>query len=100
MTIDKNREQTKLCLMVKGRLDTATAPQLEEAVGNDLAGIAELYMDFTELEYISSAGLRVLLTMHKTMKKQSGAMIIKGANEEVREVFTITGFAQILNIEK
>lgn len=99
MTIEAKRDQEKMVLKVTGRLDTATAPQLEEALGDDLAELRELTLDFTALEYISSAGLRVLLAAHKTMKKQEGVMVVRGANEEVREVFTITGFSEILNVE-
>lgn len=99
MTIEEVKEQDQLILKVKGRLDTTTAPQLEQATGEKLAGIRKLALDFTALEYISSAGLRVLLAAHKAMKQQEGILVVTGANEEVREVFTITGFADILNLE-
>lgn len=99
MTIEEVKEQDQLILKVKGRLDTTTAPQLEQATGEKLAGIRKLELDFTALEYISSAGLRVLLAAHKAMKQQEGILVVTGANEEVREVFTITGFADILNLE-
>ncbi|MBO5146629.1 MAG: STAS domain-containing protein [Lachnospiraceae bacterium] len=99
MTIEARKEQEKLTLKLKGRLDTTTAGQLEEALRDYLDGTGNLVLDFTLLEYISSAGLRVLLAAHKAMKKQEGTMVVKGANEEVREVFTITGFADILNVE-
>lgn len=100
MTIDSSREQEKLTLQIKGRLDTTTAPQLETALGGNLTDVRELVLDFTGLEYISSAGLRVLLAAHKTMKKQDGSMVVQGADEEVYEVFTITGFSEILNIKR
>lgn len=99
MTIESSREQEKLVLQVKGRLDTTTAPQLEAALGASLADVRELVLDFSALEYISSAGLRVLLATHKAMKKQDGGMVVEGANEEIYEVFTITGFSEILNIK-
>lgn len=99
MKIEKTVDQGKLSLKVSGRLDTTTAPQLEEALNSSLAGVSHLIMDFSNLKYISSAGLRVLLSAHKTMKQQEGAMVVRGANEEVREVFTITGFAEILTVE-
>ncbi|MBO5032727.1 MAG: STAS domain-containing protein [Lachnospiraceae bacterium] len=99
MTIEARKEQEKLTLKLKGRLDTTTAGQLEEALRDYLDRTGNLVLDFTLLEYISSAGLRVLLAAHKTMKKQEGTMVVKGANEEIREVFTITGFADILNVE-
>lgn len=99
MRIEKTSYQGNLCLKVIGRLDTTTAPQLEETIKTSLAGVVHLTMDFSSLEYISSAGLRVLLSAHKTMKKQEGSMVVRGSNEEVREVFTITGFDRILTVE-
>ena len=100
MKIHSQKELTTLQLQVEGRLDTTTAPQLEEALGSNLIGITKLIIDFTTLDYISSAGLRLLLTAHKTMIKQDGQMVIRGANAEVQEVFLITGFSEILNIEE
>lgn len=99
MIIEEKRTQEGLTLKVKGRLDTTTAPQLERKLGEKGDGIKELVMDFSELEYLSSAGLRVLLAAHKAMKKEDGRMVVRGANEEVREVFTITGFSEILYVE-
>ena len=98
MTIEKSREQEKLCLKVKGRLDTMTSPQLDKEVETNLKGTELLTMDLSELDYVSSAGLRVLLSAHKSMKKQGGSMVVRGVNEEVQEVFTITGFSEILTI--
>ena len=98
MTIETSREQEKLCLMVKGRLDTMTSPQLDKEVETNLKGTELLTMDLSELDYVSSAGLRVLLSAHKSMKKQGGSMVVRGVNEEVQEVFTITGFSEILTI--
>ena len=99
MRIEKTGDQEKLCMKVIGRLDTTTSPQLEETLKDSLEGIKYLTMDFSSLEYISSAGLRVLLSAHKAMKQREGVMVVRGANEEVREVFTITGFAEILTVE-
>ena len=99
MKIDKTCEQEKLTVKVTGRLDTATAPELEEALTEDITGAKSLTIDFADLEYISSAGLRVLLWAHKTMNQQDGVMVVRGANEEVQEVFTVTGFAEILIME-
>lgn len=99
MKIETMCEQEKLTVKVTGRLNTATAPQLEEALRDSMAGVNSLILDFGGLEYISSAGLRVLLWAHKTMLQQKGSMVVHGANEEVREVFTITGFAEILTVE-
>ena len=95
LIIDLDRNQETLTVKLKGRLESATSPQLEEAL--DLEGIKDLRMDFAGLEYLSSAGLRVLLAVSKTMKKQ-GTMEISNVNEEVMEVFIITGFAGILTI--
>ncbi len=83
---------------VEGRLDTTTAPALEKEMTSNLSGVTTLVLDFEKLEYISSAGLRVVLSLQKQMNKQ-GRMIVRGVNEAVMEVFTITGFADILTIE-
>ncbi|MBO4608872.1 MAG: STAS domain-containing protein [Lachnospiraceae bacterium] len=99
MTIDKTLEGTKLEISLEGRLDTMTAPQLEEEVKNNIEGIKELIFDLKNLAYVSSAGLRVLLSAQKIMNKQ-GSMTIKNANEEVMEIFEVTGFIDILNIEE
>lgn len=99
MTITKNSEGAKLTLTLEGRLDTTTAPQLEEEVKNSLGGVEELVLDFAALEYISSAGLRVLLSAQKIMNKQ-GSMVIRNVNETINEVFEITGFNDVLTVEK
>ena len=99
MTIDKNLDGTKLEIALEGRLDTMTAPQLEEEVKNNIEGIKELIFDLKNLAYVSSAGLRVLLPAQKIMNKQ-GSMTIRNANEEVMEIFEVTGFIDILNIEE
>lgn len=98
MTITKNNEGNKLTVAIEGRLDTTTAPNLEAELNSSLEGIADLVLDMSELQYISSAGLRVLLSAQKTMNKQ-GKMVIKNVNEEIKEVFEITGFVDILTIE-
>lgn len=100
MIIDEKTEKDKLTLYIKGRLDTTTAPQLEEILAGKTAGIGELILDFAELEYISSAGLRVLLATHKIMMKQNGSLTIRGVNNEVMEVLHITGFLDILNVKR
>ena len=99
MEITKTVEEKKLTMAVAGRLDTTTAPELDAAIKESLEGIEELVLDFSDLEYISSAGLRVLLATQKSMQTQ-GTMIVKGVNEIVMEVFEVTGFCDILNIEK
>lgn len=98
MTIVKNKVDTDLTLKVEGRLDTTTAPELEAVVKAELDGIKNLTMDLVSLEYISSAGLRVLLAAQKIMSKQ-GAMVVKNANDDVKEIFEVTGFTDILTIE-
>ena len=98
MTITKTANQNALNIKLEGRLETTTAPELEAVIKNELGGINDLTFDFSALDYISSAGLRVLLTAQKLMNAQ-GTMKITGTNEIVREVFDITGFSDILTIE-
>ena len=98
MTIQKNLQGTTLRVTLEGRGDTTTAPQLEAELKASLDGITELDLDFEKLEYLSSAGLRVLLAAQKTMNKQ-GTMVIHHVNETIREVFEVTGFIDILTIE-
>ena len=95
MTINQNREGNQLTISLEGRLDTATAPELEAVA---LTGVETLVMDLGQLEYVSSAGLRVILKMQKLMNTQ-GAMKIIHVNETIMEVFDITGFVDILTIE-
>ena len=96
MEIIKNLKDTAMSVALSGRLDTTTAPQLEEEL--ELEGVTELTFDFENLDYISSAGLRVLLAAQKVMNKQ-GEMKIAHVNEDIMEVFEITGFSDILTIE-
>ena len=98
MTINKDLQGEILNVSVEGRLDTSTAPNLEAELKSSLDGVASLILDFNKLEYISSAGLRVVLAAQKTMSKQ-GEMKLVGVNDEVMEVFEITGFVDILTIE-
>ena len=98
MTIDKQINGSELTLTLNGRLDTTTAPELEAVIKDSIAGITNLVMDFAELDYLSSAGLRVILSAQKTMNKQ-GEMVIRNVNETINEVFEITGFIDILTIE-
>ena len=97
MTITKNATDSTLRIALEGRLDTNTAPQLEAELKASLPGVTELELDFSGLEYISSSGLRVLLSAQKTMNKQ-GKMTIHHVNETIMEVFEITGFVDILTI--
>ena len=98
MTIEKKINGEALTLIVSGRLDTQTAPELENELDSVLAGLKELTFDFTNLEYVSSAGLRVILKAQKAMNAQ-GSMKLTGVNDSIMEVFDITGFLDILTIE-
>ena len=98
MTIEKNLNATELTITLTGRLDTTTAPQLEAALKESLAGVERLVLDFAALDYLSSAGLRVLLAAQKQMNKQGG-MVVRRVNETIAEIFDVTGFCDILTIE-
>lgn len=98
MKIDLERKGTALTVALEGRLDTTTAPDLEKALKGELDGVSQLELDFDKLDYISSAGLRVLLAAQKIMNRQ-GAMKVTHVSDLVREVFEVTGFADILTIE-
>lgn len=97
MNIEKTSENGKLTVKVSGRLDSLTAPELEAALGDVLGGVKELEFDFSSLDYLSSAGLRVLLAAQKVMDRQ-GKMSIHNACETIKEVFEITGFINILTV--
>lgn len=98
MEINKNLNNDTLTIELIGRLDTTTAPQLENELKESLNGVCALILDFSKLEYISSAGLRVLLSAQKIMNTQ-GTMKVTNVNDEIKEVFEITGFNDILTIE-
>lgn len=98
MKIVENREGVNLILQLKGRMDTTTAPKLQKVIDSGLDGILHLEIDMEGLEYVPSAGLRVLLAATKKMKAAEGSMIVTGANEDIREVFRITGFDGVLDV--
>ena len=98
MTIEKKINGEAVTLIVSGRLDTQTAPELEKELDSILSGLKELTFDMTNLEYVSSAGLRVILKAQKAMNAQ-GSMKLTGINDSIMEVFDITGFLDILTIE-
>lgn len=98
LKINKTKNNDELDIVLEGRLDTTTSPDLEKEVKDDIDGIKSLAFDFTDLEYISSAGLRVLLSSQKIMNKQ-GSMVIRNASDEIKEIFDVTGFSDILTIE-
>ena len=98
MNIQKTLSGAALTVALEGRLDTTTAPMLEEELRSSVGGITRLVFEVEKLEYISSAGLRVLLAMQKLMNQQ-GEMVLQNVNEAVMEVFEVTGFSDILRIE-
>ena len=98
MKITTNRNGAKYEIALEGRLDTTTAPELEKALRDGLADMNTLTIDLDQLEYISSAGLRVLLSIHKTLSEKGGLKLTR-VNEMVKEVFDVTGFTDILDIE-
>ena len=97
MKIEQSKNGNELKIALQGRLDTATAPELEEVIKSSLDGVTELVLDLEKLDYISSAGLRVLLAAQKIMNRQ-GAMKVQNVNETVGEIFEVTGFSDILTI--
>ena len=98
MTIEKHRQGAELTVMLEGRLDTVSAPDLDAVVKNELLGVDTFILDLKKLQYTSSAGLRVILIAQKTMNKQ-GKMILKNVAEAVMEVFEMTGLSDLLTIE-
>ncbi|MDO4489309.1 MAG: STAS domain-containing protein [Eubacteriales bacterium] len=99
MNILRNREDGKFTVALEGRLDTTTAPEFEKVVAGELGGVTDFVIDFEKLEYVSSAGLRVLLMAQKSMNKQ-GTMVIRNVNDDIMEVFEMTGFSGVLTIEE
>ena len=97
LNINVKSEGEKLTVKLEGRLDTTTSPELESELGMNLDGIKELVFDFNGLEYLSSAGLRVLLNAQKTMNQQ-GEMKVTGVSDSVKEIFDVTGFSDILTV--
>ena len=98
MTINMDHNGKSLTVSLEGRLDTSTAPKLEAELKSALKGVRDLTIDLAELAYVSSAGLRVLLSAQKVMNRQ-GEMVVRNANDAVMDVFEVTGFVDILNIE-
>ena len=98
MTIEKHRQGTELTVVLEGRLDTVSAPDLDAVVKNELLGVDTFILDLKKLQYTSSAGLRVILIAQKTMNKQ-GKLILKNVSEAVMEVFEMTGLSDLLTIE-
>lgn len=99
MEIEKNRDVDKLTIVLKGRLDAVTAIQLDKEIAKSLDGVRSLIIDLADLDYIASAGLRILLKLQKKMNTQ-GDMQIKNVKREVREVLDMTGFSRLLSMEE
>lgn len=93
-----NKNETSLTVLLSGRLDTMTSSELDGKLNAQIGGVTELTFDLQGLEYISSAGLRILLSAQKTMNRQ-GSMVIRHVSDEVREIFDVTGFSDIMTIE-
>lgn len=98
MTIEKIINGAELTVKLSGRIDTTTAPELKTELFNSISGVEKLVFDFSKLAYLSSAGLRVLLMAQQSMNKQ-GEMVIKNVNDTIMEIFELTGFSDVLNIE-
>jgi anti-anti-sigma factor len=98
LNIEKKSDGKNLSFALSGRLDTTTAPDLEKEVKENIEGVEKLDFDFSDLAYISSAGLRVLLSAQKIMNKQ-GEMVVKNCSEEIKDIFEVTGFSDVLTIE-
>lgn len=99
MNINVNKQGTVCEIRVAGRLDTTTAPELETVIQREASGMTELHLQFDQLEYLSSAGLRVILGAHKRMISQGGELVIHNVNDVIMEIFEITGFQDILTIK-
>ena len=100
MEIVKSKQNDTLTICVKGRLDTNTAPELEKGAMESLKDVKKLTLDLKDLDYISSAGLRVVLTLHKHMSGEGGSLVVAHPKDEVMEVFDMTGFSSFLSIEE
>ncbi len=98
MTVNKTKEGNKLTVAIEGRVDTTTAPVLENELKGAIDGVEALVLNFSGVEYISSAGLRVLLSVQKIMNRQ-GEMKVTNVSEDIMEIFEVTGFSDILTIE-
>ena len=99
MTINKNLEDTTLTMSIEGRIDTQTAPELQTAIKDSIEGVNQLVLDFTQVSYISSAGLRAVLSAQNWMDAKNGSMVIRGAARAIVNVFKVTGFDTFLTLE-
>ena len=99
MKITKNYNEKDLLMAVEGRIDTITSQELDKEINAEIGNFESLTLDFTDLEYISSAGLRVLIATQKKLKASDSPLVIKNINDSVREIFRMSGFDKILKIE-
>ena len=99
MEVKFNKQDSSLTVAISGNIDTVTAPELDTKLQENLSGIKDLILDFAAVDYISSAGLRVILMANQQLEDADGTMTIKNANDEVRDVFEMTGFDSLLNLD-
>ncbi len=99
MDITKNYNEKELTLSVKGRIDTITSEDLEKEINDEMGNFESLILDFTDLEFISSAGLRVLIATQKKLKPENIPFVIKNVDDSIKEIFRMSGFDKILKIE-
>lgn len=99
MTINKELDNTTLNVHIEGRIDTQTAPELEKSLKESIEGVTDLILDFTDVGYISSAGLRVIVTAQNWMDQKNGTMVIRNAVKNVQNIFKVTGFDTFLTLE-
>ena len=99
MEVKFNKQDSNLTVVISGNIDTVTAPELDSLLQENLPGIKDLILDFAAVDYISSAGLRVILMANQQMEDVDGNMTVKNVNEDVRDVFEMTGFDSLLNLE-
>jgi anti-sigma B factor antagonist len=99
MEVKFNKQDSTLTVTISGNIDTVTAPELDTKLQENLSGIKDLILDFAAVDYISSAGLRVILMANQQLEDADGTMTIKNANDDVRDVFEMTGFDSLLNLD-
>ena len=99
MEVKFNKKDSNLTVVISGNIDTVTAPELDAKLQENIAGVKDLVLDFAAVDYISSAGLRVILMINQLMEDVDGNMTVKNVNEDVRDVFEMTGFDSLLNLE-
>ena len=99
MEVKFNKQDSHLTVIISGNIDTVTAPELDAKLQENIAGVKDIVLDFAAVDYISSAGLRVILMTNQLMEDVDGNMTVKNVNEDVRDVFEMTGFDSLLNLE-